>query len=73
MFPEGTCVNNEYVVMFKQGAFQLGKSVVPVAIKYNKVFVDAYWNSRTTSYVAIHLHTPCWTLPLMARHVGPSR
>jgi glycerol-3-phosphate O-acyltransferase 3/4 len=50
VFPEGTCVNNEYVVMFKQGAFQLGKSVVPVAIKYNKVFVDAYWNSRTTSY-----------------------
>lgn len=50
VFPEGTCVNNEYVVMFKQGAFQLGSSVVPVAIKYNKVFVDGYWNSRTTSF-----------------------
>lgn len=50
VFPEGTCVNNEYVVMFKQGAFQLGKSVVPVAIKYNKVFVDAYWNSRAISF-----------------------
>lgn len=24
VFPEGTCVNNEYVVMFKRGAFELG-------------------------------------------------
>ena len=24
IFPEGTCVNNEYVVMFKRGAFDLG-------------------------------------------------
>eukprot|EP00038_Savillea_parva_P008186 m.175293 g.175293 ORF g.175293 m.175293 type:complete len:520 (+) comp13966_c0_seq1:71-1630(+) len=51
VFPEGTCVNNEYVVMFKRGAFELGKSIVPVAIKYNKVFVDPYWNSRTTSFL----------------------
>jgi glycerol-3-phosphate O-acyltransferase 3/4 len=51
VFPEGTCVNNEYVVMFKRGAFELGKSIVPVAIKYNKVFVDPYWNSRETSFV----------------------
>lgn len=51
VFPEGTCVNNEYVVMFKRGAFELGKSIVPVAIKYNKVFVDAYWNSREQSFV----------------------
>ena len=24
IFPEGTCVNNEYCVMFKRGAFDLG-------------------------------------------------
>jgi len=54
VFPEGTCVNNEYVVMFKRGAFELGRSIVPVAIKYNKVFVDPYWNSRTTSFL-MHL------------------
>ena len=24
VFPEGTCVNNEYIVMFKRGAFELG-------------------------------------------------
>jgi 1-acyl-sn-glycerol-3-phosphate acyltransferase len=27
VFPEGTCVNNEYVVMFKRGAFELGMSL----------------------------------------------
>ncbi|PRQ38513.1 putative glycerol-3-phosphate 1-O-acyltransferase [Rosa chinensis] len=76
IFPEGTCVNNHYTVMFKkdiyvlnlfllrsswslsfdltfsficlyvEGAFELGCSVFPVAIKYNKIFVDAFWNSR---------------------------
>eukprot|EP00054_Salpingoeca_dolichothecata_P010707 m.59615 g.59615 ORF g.59615 m.59615 type:complete len:430 (+) comp19116_c0_seq1:70-1359(+) len=50
VFPEGTCVNNEYVVMFKRGAFDLGQSIVPVAIKYNKIFVDAFWNSRQQSF-----------------------
>lgn len=72
VFPEGTCVNNEYVVMFKQGAFQLGKSVVPVAIKYNKVFVDAYWNSRTTSYPRhlFHIMT-AWALVAEVSYLDP--
>ena len=34
IFPEGTCVNNEYTVMFHKGAFELGAAVCPVAIKY---------------------------------------
>lgn len=50
VFPEGTCVNNEHIVMFKRGAFQLGSSIVPVAIKYNKIFVDGYWNSRKETF-----------------------
>nr|ALK24260.1 glycerol-3-phosphate acyltransferase [Lobosphaera incisa]UUT39807.1 glycerol-3-phosphate acyltransferase [Lobosphaera incisa] len=52
IFPEGTCVNNEYCVMFKRGAFDLGATVCPVAIKYNKIFVDAFWNSRRQSFSA---------------------
>ena len=36
LFP-GTCVNNEYVVQFKKGVFELGVPINPVAIKYNKV------------------------------------
>ncbi|KAJ7539337.1 hypothetical protein O6H91_11G087600 [Diphasiastrum complanatum] len=50
IFPEGTCVNNEYVVMFKKGAFELGCTVYPIAMKYNKIFVDAFWNSRKQSF-----------------------
>jgi glycerol-3-phosphate O-acyltransferase 3/4 len=34
LFPEGTCVNNDYCVMFKKGAFELGATVYPIAIKY---------------------------------------
>uniref|UniRef100_M1BLP1 Glycerol-3-phosphate acyltransferase n=1 Tax=Solanum tuberosum TaxID=4113 RepID=M1BLP1_SOLTU len=34
----------------KQGAFELGCTVCPVAIKYNKKFVDAFWNSRKQSF-----------------------
>lgn len=88
IFPEGTCVNNEYLVMFKRGAFEIGKLVcfglalllavlflgrlppldlnslpsssakgtciVPVAIKYNHTFTDAFWNSRKQTF-AQHL------------------
>ncbi len=52
IFPEGTCVNNEYCVMFKRGAFDLDATVCPIAIKYNKIFVDAFWNSRRQSFTA---------------------
>ena len=48
----GTCVNNEYCVMFKSGAFKLGATVCPIAIKYNKIFVDAFWNSKRQSFSA---------------------
>lgn len=49
VFPEGTCVNNEYCVQFKQGVFDMGADVCPIAIKYNKIFVDAFWNVRRTN------------------------
>ncbi|MCO5597837.1 hypothetical protein L7F22_051921 [Adiantum nelumboides] len=54
IFPEGTCVNNDYTVMFKKGAFELGCTVCPIAIKYNKIFVDAFWNSKKQSFT-MHL------------------
>lgn len=50
IFPEGTCVNNEYTVMFKRGAFDMDAHVCPIAIKYNKIFVDAFWNSKRQSF-----------------------
>jgi hypothetical protein len=38
--------------MFKRGAFDLGAVVCPIAIKYNKIFVDAFWNSKRQSFTA---------------------
>ena len=38
---------------FKRGAFDMeGVTVCPVAIKYNKIFVDAFWNSKKQSFAA---------------------
>ena len=56
VFPEGTCVNNQYVVQFKKGVFDLDVPICPVAIKYNKIFVEGYWNSRAQSFAG-HLFT----------------
>lgn len=49
LFPEGTCINNTSVMMFKKGSFELPTTVYPVAIKYNPWFGDAYWNSSKHS------------------------
>lgn len=46
IFPEGTCVNNRYVVLFQKGAFDLDTLVCPVAIKYQKDLMEPYWNRR---------------------------
>ncbi|KAG1657697.1 Glycerol-3-phosphate acyltransferase 3 [Nymphon striatum] len=45
IFPEGTCINNTSVMMFKKGSFEVGGIIYPVAIKYDPKFGDAFWNS----------------------------
>ncbi|CAF0723249.1 unnamed protein product [Didymodactylos carnosus] len=46
IFPEGTCVNNTSVMMFKKGCFEITEApIYPVAIKYDNRFGDAFWNS----------------------------
>ena len=37
VFPEGTCVNNRFVMQFKKGVFELDVPIHPIAIKYNNV------------------------------------
>ena len=46
IFPEGTCINNTSVMMFKKGCFEIGSTISPVAIKYDSRFGDAFWNSQ---------------------------
>jgi glycerol-3-phosphate O-acyltransferase 3/4 len=74
VFPEGTCVNNEHIVMFKRGAFSLGTSIVPVAIKFNTIFVDGYWNSREQSiqHHMLRLMT-AWALVVEVKYLDPQR
>ena len=49
IFPEGTCINNTAVMMFKKGSFEVGAPIYPVAIKYDPLFGDAFWNSSEQS------------------------
>jgi len=54
IFPEGTCVNNESIVLFQKGAFELGIPVYPVGIRYKKEHIDPYWNRREHGFT-MHL------------------
>eukprot|EP00118_Oscarella_pearsei_P012491 m.92545 g.92545 ORF g.92545 m.92545 type:complete len:493 (+) comp36738_c0_seq2:10-1488(+) len=49
IFPEGTCINNSGVFMFKKGSFEVPTTIYPVAIKYDPVFCDPFWNSSQQS------------------------
>lgn len=49
IFPEGTCINNTSVMMFKKGCFEIETEIYPVAIKYDPRFGDAFWNSSKHS------------------------
>lgn len=51
IFPEGTCINNSAVMLFRKGAFETTNRVCPVAIKYDRRFGDPFWNSTEQSYV----------------------
>ncbi|XP_062398830.1 glycerol-3-phosphate acyltransferase 3-like [Sardina pilchardus] len=78
IFPEGTCINNTSVMMFKKGSFEIGGTVYPVAIKYDPQFGDAFWNSSKYNMVSYLLRMmtswaiKCnvWYLPAMVQEEG---
>ncbi|KAL4623085.1 glycerol-3-phosphate acyltransferase 4 [Arapaima gigas] len=78
IFPEGTCINNTSVMMFKKGSFEIGATVYPVAIKYDPRFADAFWNSSKFGMVNYLLRMmsswavvcSVWYLPPMSREEG---
>ncbi len=51
VFPEGTCVNNECVLLFQKGVFELDALICPVAIRYDKRLFDPYWNRRKNGFL----------------------
>ncbi|XP_053505450.1 glycerol-3-phosphate acyltransferase 3 [Ictalurus furcatus] len=78
IFPEGTCINNTSVMMFKKGSFDIGGTIYPVAIKYDPQFGDAFWNSAKYNMVSYLLRMMTswaivcnvWYLPPMNRQDG---
>merc|ERR1712083_483809 len=75
IFPEGTCINNTSVMQFKKGSFEVGGTIYPVAIKYDPIFGDAFWNSSENgmaSYIYLVMTSwaivcDVWYLPPMTR------
>lgn len=80
IFPEGTCINNTSVMMFKKGSFEVGGTIYPAAIKYDSRFGDPFWNSTKQGYVHYLLMMmsswaivcDVWYLEPMTREVGES-
>lgn len=78
IFPEGTCINNSAVMMFKKGSFEATDRVCPVAIKYDPRFGDPFWNSSKQGYMQYLLlmmsswaiKCDVWYLPPMERLPG---
>ncbi|CAH1258363.1 GPAT4 [Branchiostoma lanceolatum] len=78
IFPEGTCINNTSVMMFKKGSFEVGGTIYPVAIKYDARFGDAFWNSskyNMIQYLLLMMTSwaivcDVWYLPPMHRQEG---
>uniref|UniRef100_A0AAR2LTQ9 Phospholipid/glycerol acyltransferase domain-containing protein n=1 Tax=Pygocentrus nattereri TaxID=42514 RepID=A0AAR2LTQ9_PYGNA len=78
IFPEGTCINNTSVMMFKKGSFEIGGTIYPVAIKYDPQFGDAFWNSAKYNMVSYLLRMMTswaivcnvWYLPPMTQKEG---
>ncbi|PKK28838.1 glycerol-3-phosphate acyltransferase 3 [Columba livia] len=78
IFPEGTCINNTSVMMFKKGSFEVGGTIYPVAIKYDPCFGDAFWNSTKHSFVTFVFNVMTswaivcnvWYLPPMVKEEG---
>jgi len=75
IFPEGTCINNTSVMMFKKGSFEIGSVIYPVAIKYDPRFGDPFWNSSQVTMLG-HLYMmmtswaivcDVWYLPPMVK------
>lgn len=78
IFPEGTCINNTSVMMFKKGSFQVDATVYPVAIKYDPQFGDAFYNSSKYGMIRYLLRMmsswaivcSVWYLPPMTKEEG---
>ncbi|KAL5260476.1 hypothetical protein ACHWQZ_G010571, partial [Mnemiopsis leidyi] len=74
IFPEGTCINNTSVMMFKKGSFEIDTVIYPVAIKYDTLFTEAFWNSSEQSFVQyLFMMLTSWALVCDVWYLPPMR
>jgi len=72
IFPEGTCINNTSVMMFKKGCFEIDAVIYPVAIKYDLRFGDAFWNSsKHTMLQYLMLMMTSWAIVVDVYYLPP--
>lgn len=72
IFPEGTCINNTSVMMFKKGCFEIDAPIYPVAIKYDLRFGDAFWNSnKHTMLQYLILMMTSWAIVVDVYYLPP--
>lgn len=72
IFPEGTCINNTSVMMFKKGCFEVETTIYPVAIKYDLRFGDAFWNSsKHTMLQYLILMMTSWAIVVDVYYLPP--
>lgn len=72
IFPEGTCINNTSVMMFKKGSFEIGGTIYPVSIKYDPRFGDAFWNSSKYNMVSYLLRMmTSWAIVVNVWYLPP--
>jgi len=72
IFPEGTCINNTSVMMFKKGCFEIEAPIYPVAIKYDLRFGDAFWNSnKHTMLQYLLLMMTSWAIVVDVYYLPP--
>jgi len=72
IFPEGTCINNTSVMMFKKGCFEVETTIYPVAIKYDLRFGDAFWNSNKHSMLQyLILMMTSWAIVVDVYYLPP--
>ncbi|XP_016937139.3 glycerol-3-phosphate acyltransferase 3 [Drosophila suzukii] len=80
LFPEGTCINNTAVMQFKKGSFAVSDIVYPVAIRYDRRFGEAFWDSTRYSmlrYMLMVVSSWCiccdvWYMAPLTRRIDES-
>ncbi|KAI6650918.1 Glycerol-3-phosphate acyltransferase 4 [Oopsacas minuta] len=74
IFPEGTCINNTAVFMFKKGSFEVGAPIYPACIKYNLAFSDPFWNSSRQGFLLyVLMLMTSWAIVCTVKYLPLSR